>query len=434
MKFALINPITFSYPPLGLGYLAGILEQLKDEVLIIDELFQGWEEKILSFQPDIIGVSLFSATASEGIKVMKRCKEISKAEIIVGGAHATLLTEHLLNKYQEIAFVVFGEGEHTIRELSAFFKGKQALEEIKGIAYRRKDEIIINQPRPCEENLDSLPYFPWHLLDINRYTKAPIVASRGCPYHCIFCAVHLLQGKKWRRRSAKNIADEIEQVNRKYKFTHFELIGDNLLLNRTWVMEICDEIINRQLEISWFFTGARADLVDKEILEKLKEAGCYAIWFGIESGNQKILKNLKKGETLSQIRKAVKLAQEVGLQVVGHFLIGSPGETEKTIQETVNFAFELNLDDFYFNLLIPYPGTEVYQWVLQNGRFLLRDVDDYPSHLPAEEQIKIVFDTSDFPAKKRLESYRWALNQKKLFLIRKHVKSGMITKRIYLSL
>lgn len=418
MRFALVNPRAYrSYPPLGIGYIAGVLEQLKDEVLIIDGISQGWEEKLLGFQPDVVGFTLFSATASKALDAIRKCKEISKASIVVGGPHATLLAEHLLNKYQEIDFIVYGEGERTVGELSAFFKGKRDLEEIKGIAYRRKGEIITNQPRPYETDLDSLPYFPWHLLDVSQYDIAPIVASRGCPYGCVFCAVHLIQGKKWRRRSATDVVNEIEQVNREYKFTRFEMVGDNLLFDRTWLIQVCDEIIGCQLEISWFFTGARADLVDREILEKLKEARCYEIWFGIESGNEEILKNLRKGETLDQISKAVKLAQEVGLRVVGHFMIGSPGETEETARETLRFALQLGLDSFCLNLLTPYPGTEVYQWVLQNGRLLVQDVDDYPSHVQGQEQIRVAFDTPDFPAEKRLEVYKWALAQRKLFLM-----------------
>ena len=267
-------------------------------------------------------------------------------------------------------------------------------EKIKGITYRFNDKITENNNRKLIENLDSVPFPAYHLLPMDKYRLkfsdvgalgnfkeigrpyGVIITSRGCPFDCIFCSSRKLWGRKWRARSAENIIEELKILRYKYGKTKLSFMDDTFTLNKDRVMKICDLIRKENIDISWICV-TRVDLFDEEMATALKKAGCFLVWFGLESGVQKTLDFLKKGFTVEKAEMAVKIAIEANLDVCGFFIIGVPGETREDIFKTINFASNLNLTAAEFNLFIPFPGTKIYEIAEENNLLITKDWSRY---------------------------------------------------------
>lgn len=374
------------FPPLGLMYLASSLEKNNHQVRILDLAVERFdyndiEEYIKKLNPDIIGTGATTPEIQNVEELFAFIKKINpKVKTVLGGPHATILPdESILDKNTDI--VVRGEGEYSIVEIVNFLKGRIKLENILGISYKKHDKIKKNPGRPPIEKLDELPVPARHLVKVKKYLWpvegkglipiTPILTTRGCPFPCIFC--NRILGKKVRLRSPKLVVDEIEDTYNIHGITYYIMQDETFTLKKERVDEICDEIIKRRLEITWF-AMVRADLVSKKIFQKMKDAGCTRITMGVESGNQKILDILKKGTKLTQYREAFHWAKEVGLETRASFILGNPYETRQTINDTINFARELEIDEAYFNIMTPYPGTEVYNMSKrEEGIILLED-------------------------------------------------------------
>jgi len=404
LKVTLINPpayhiesfsiVKMKVPPLGLAYLASMLEQNGHEVKIIDaptlELSTSQIEKELKKnQPEIIGVTATTPTIYNALEVIKAAKKVCPHSFtILGGPHSSFLPIETLKECPVLDAVCIGEGEETIVELAETLEGKGDLTKVKGIAFRSKERIVKNPPRPLIENLDSLPFPAWHLLPVDHYSVlgrkslvCHMMTSRGCPFQCIFCSSSLLFGKKYRARSARNVVDEMEYLVSEYNPESIEFSDDEFTLNRRRVEKICYEIKRRGLEISWA-CSSRVDTISRSLLEKMRKAGCFFIYYGIESGSQRILDFIRKGIKIDQIKKAIKWAKEAGIKTLGSFIIGFPDETREEVKKTIEFSKRLKLDFAQFSIATPYPGTDLYDMARREGLLLTEDWSQYTAARP----------------------------------------------------
>ncbi|MAG50334.1 B12-binding domain-containing radical SAM protein, partial [archaeon] len=270
-----------------------------------------------------------------------------------------------------------GEGEETFYELIKAIDENKDLEEVNGIVFRKNNEIIKTKPRELIKNLDEIPFPARDLLDLKLYESSVtkkvshenatyLFTSRGCPFDCVYCNAKSMWRRLTRFRSIQNVVDEIEECINKYNLKEFN-IGDELFtLKEDRVIEICDEIIKRNLEISWVCMS-RVDTISSNMVKKMKEAGCKLITFGFESGSKEILKNIRKMTDIDKAEEAVNIVKKEGIGVYGNFMIGNPGETEETFNETLNFSRKLDLDKASFFITVPFPGTDLYNMLKENG-------------------------------------------------------------------
>lgn len=405
MKVALINPpIAFTSsqfetgvtPPLSIMYISSYLKQHNIEVALIDSVPEDPDnvykvdknyfgrglsfEKILEKIPkdaELIGITnLFSITFPLILKLSAFLKHNLNKPIVIGGAHVSATAKDVL-KDKNIDFVVLGEGEETMLELcKAILKGN-GFEKVSGLGYKKNAEVIINSKKTFIENLDSLPFPDRDSINMDRYFKineshgaaqkkwTPILTSRGCPYSCTFCTSNLW-GRRWRARSAKNVVDEIEYCIKKYGIEEFHFEDENLTLNKERIISICNEILLRNIKISWQTpNGIRASVTDREILEKMKKSGCYHITVAPESGSEFVLNEIMdKKQDLQKIVNVIKDATDLKLKVAAFFMMGLPGERTKDVIKTIVFGGKLarmGLDEVYFGHFVPLPGSELYE-------------------------------------------------------------------------
>lgn len=385
--------VATEYPPLGLAYIAAVLEKNGFTVKITDMPVEGVSENQLvsilkEFKPSIAGITATTPTIGYSLKLAALCKkELPDILIVIGGPHASAIPEQVLAD-RNVDFVIHGEGEYSFLELAEALKDGKEFNNILGISYKEDGKIKNNPARPFIENLDELPFPARHLLPMKKYfyvdAKAwpmtTIFTSRGCPGRCTYCSAHLIFGRGFRARSAKNVVDEIEQLV-KEGFMEIHFLDDTFTLERDRVIEICDEIKKRSLKFLWCCpNGVRVNMVDMELLKRMKEAGCYSLAFGFESGNQQILNKIKKGITLEQSKNAIRLAKAAGMETWGFFMMGLPGDTEQTVRDTIDFAKELDPDIAKFHITIPLPGTELFELWKKEGVIKTEDWDKYGIH------------------------------------------------------
>ncbi len=383
------------FTPLGLGYLAAVLLKNKYKVDVIDcqVLNTSYEEvkrKLAKRKPDIIGMTSTTLTYKSALRIAEIAKELNPGCLtILGGCHATFWNEKVLQDSQHIDVVVRGEGEQTILELVERFEQGKPFHDVLGITCRKGEEIVQNPMRPYIEDLDSLPFPAHHLWPIShlrKYGKVifPVMTSRGCTFWCEFCTAVRMFGRRYRARSPKNVVDELEFLQKNYGAEQFTFYDDTFTVNQRRTAEICDEIINRKLKIEWD-CETRVDMVSKELLQKMKKAGCFAVWYGLESGSQKLLNAMGKGIVLSQVLRAFKWTKEVGLMAVVGVILGLPNETKETAWETIKFVERLNPDDVGYYIATPYPGTPMYDSVKEKGWLKVTDFDRYDTATPIFE-------------------------------------------------
>ncbi|RZN57022.1 MAG: radical SAM protein [Candidatus Methanomethylicota archaeon] len=394
MDIETISVLGLRAPPLGLAYIAAVLEKEGYDVDIIDATALGLSFKELGNElkkrnPDVIGVTSITPTIYDAMKTIDIAKEYCPNAItVMGGCHITALPEETLLECPNLDIGVIGEGEATIIDLLKAIENKKDLSEVDGIIYRKDGKIKRNKPRKLIENLNEIPFPARHLLPLDRYTVlgervklGNILTSRGCPFNCIFCSSSQFYGRKFRARSPKNVVDEIEEVVNKYKIKSIEIVDDNFTVDKKRAWEIAKEIIDRKLDI-WWACGSRVDLITKELLQIFKKAGCGVIYYGIESGSERILKILKKGISLEQAKRAIKWAKEVGMEVVGSFIIGTPGETKEDVMKTIRFAIDSGLDFAQFTTMTPYPGTEIYEIAKRENLLVTKDWSKFTTIKP----------------------------------------------------
>jgi radical SAM superfamily enzyme YgiQ (UPF0313 family) len=404
MKVTLINPnyrtklggddsISSILPPLGIAYIAALLRQNQYEVKIIDMNAEDISYlevlgNLTVHKPDLVGITCTTPTINAVNELVREIKAVfPDLPIAVGGPHPTSLpVEVMFNT--AIDYAVIGEGEVTMLQLCGHYRtGVRPIEAIDGLAWRSQHDgnIIINKPRKLMEDINKLPFPAIDLLPLSKYKSAyskndrfaNILTSRGCPGMCIYCNKKIF-GNNVRMRSAESIFSEIKFLHDKYGYKEFHIVDDLFTQDRQRVMDFCRIVKNQKLKIDWKLgNGVRVGTIDFELLKAMKEAGLYSISFGIESGNQQILNKMKKGQTIQMCKDAVLFARELDLFVVGFFMLGNIGETEATMQDTINLAKSLPLDVAQFSILVPFPGTVVRGIIEQEGKILEKDYGKY---------------------------------------------------------
>lgn len=378
-------------PSISLATLAGaLLKKGYKDTKILDLNISKNPDKAIqrvmnAYKPNFVGITFVTPLFASARKICKKIKKNYPDVIIIGGGvHSTILPRETLEKGQ-FDVVVIGEGEQTLVELV----GGKEWGDIKGIAYKKDGKVFINPPRPLIENLDDLPFPAWHLYDVPRYFSSylnsrknpvgPIETSRGCPFNCCFCNKTIF-GRRFRVKSAERVVDEIVRML-ELGFKEIHIWDDNFSADMERAKSICDLIIKKRLKFPWnIFNGLRVDRIDEELVLKLKKAGCYRTSIGIESGNQEVLNQVGKDITLEQVRKAVSLLKKAKIECLGYFILGLPGETEKTMEDTINFAKELKLDFIKAGIISPLPGTILFEKWEKEGRILSHNWSDYIFH------------------------------------------------------
>ena len=402
MRVLLINPFypisETPSPPLGLAYLGAALEQAGARVKILDYVVHpytptGLESVVNSFKPHIAGATAVTMTFEHARQVLKDLKTIDPAILtVMGGPHVTFCARETLTDFPELDVVVRGEGEHTFVGLTHIIEGAQSLDRVNGIAFRRGSDITTTSKQKLINNLDALPFPARHLLPLGRYRALglpmTLTTSRGCPYKCIFCVGRKMGGGKVRYHSPDRVVAELADLA-KHQFQQINIADDLFTANPDHCLAVCEAILRHNLKLNWT-AFARVDTVSESLLSKMKAAGCTAVSFGMESANPAILKTIKKGINLDQIREAVKMCQQVGISPNASFILGLPGETRDTIEETVSFAAGLQQEGlaYGFHILTPFPGTEVREHADRLGiRILTDDWSKYHANRAVAETV-----------------------------------------------
>lgn len=395
-------------PPLGIAYLASVLEMNGHTVRLLDCIVEGYdspvrhdgfvhlglnwqeiEQRMRVFSPDMVGIScMFSMMFPEALKVADIAKGIDRnIFVVMGGAHPSSVPHDVL-MYENVDFVMIGEGEETLLELVGAIEKKSDIQRIDGLGYRINGNVTVNPKTVFIKDLDALPFPARHLLPMERYYEigeshgglkrsryASIITSRGCPGNCVYCSIHSVWGKSWRPRSPENVLHEIQHLVKDYGIREIHFEDDNLTFDRERARMIFQGIIDKALDITWTTpNGVAIWKLDEELLKLMKKSGCYQLNLGIESGNEQVLRKIiKKPLRLEKVREIVKKIRELDIWAHGFFILGMPGETKQTMEDTINFAINLNLDSANFFIATPYPGTTLYDLCKQHG--FIQDYD-----------------------------------------------------------
>ncbi|MCD6461228.1 MAG: radical SAM protein [Thermoplasmata archaeon] len=385
---------TTKLPPLGLMYLASVLEREGHEVMILDAEAKGlsMEETVsrtLEWRPELVGVGPTTPEMTMANDFLERIKnDGGEVVTVAGGFHPSALPEETLERFPSIDFVIKGEGEYTLAELVSHLEsGKPGLGEIDGLYYRENGTIRKNRPREPILHLDELPFPARHLIDPEEYLmpvpqeglvrNTMIQTSRGCPYRCIFC-YRSKDPANLRARSPENVLDELQEAVEKYSVRSVFFADDTFTFSKKRTEKIVEGMMERGIDIRWYCL-ARADTVDEELLRKMKKAGLVELSMGVETGNQKMLDMVGKHTTLEKYREAYRIAKKVGVVTRGSFIIGLPYETRETIRQTIDFAKSLDLDAAFFNIATPYPGSVLGDMAFRGEglRALTNDWEEY---------------------------------------------------------
>ena len=414
MKILLINPpqvmhkrygMPYVFQPLGLLYVAATLER-ENDVRVIDASLSGWKRvietdseyrlglgidelkgMISAEKPDIVGISVpFSLNARSAYEVASAVKEVGSGIVTVaGGVHVSVRPEEVLGQ-KNIDYVVIGEGETVSLELVRAIRsgGFDKLKEVKGIGYKEDGNAVVTKKTEVIEGLNNLAFPARHLVPMEEYFKASearrsardmftysnrsvsIMTSRGCPFECNFCSIHLTMGRKFRARTPENVLEEIGQLVKTYKIKHLNIEDDNLTFDRSRAGKIFDLITENKFGITWSApNGIRADTLDESLVIKMKNSGCMRVFVAPESGSQRVVNEvIGKKMDLKKIEAAVVLLAKHNISVDGSFIIGLPGETKKEIKETIKYALKLKkmgMSLAGFHIATPYYGTKLYE-------------------------------------------------------------------------
>lgn len=448
MKIFLIYPPSLSSyaygqprtVPLGICYLASALIEKGHQVKLIDMRLKGYDYSYLKnllkkIKPPLVGISATSFDYPGAKEVLRLIKEISpKIITIVGGTHISLAGEDVI-KSSKVDIVLKGEGEKVLPKIVNCLEKNKSLSTCEGIMYKTKNGRIIDKrdKKKFIFDLDSLSFPRLDLLPLDKYRVAgklliPIMTSRGCPYNCIFCTNWQTHGKAFRKRSPTNVVDEIEYAIKKYETKNFNVMDDNFAFEKKRAIDICQEIIKRKLNITWQCDqGIRADMADEELFFIMKESGCKLVAIGIESADPKVLKAIRKGETITTMKKAIRLAKKVGLVVKGFFIVGAPGDSEESVKKSVHFFKTSGIDIPRFSNMTAFPSTDLWKWVEKNGRFIDSPLDYIAKH--ADSSTGAQFETEKFPRDKRIKMFNWVNAEAEKWTI-KYKLNSMYGKKI----
>jgi len=394
-------------PPLGLAYIASVLEKEGYSVKILDMSvldmpYRNLGKEISFSKPKVVGISFMTNQYKDAVIVSKIIKNVdANIQVIVGGPHVSALPEETVS-LNSVDVAVIGEGERTMLELvdNILNRDNSNFETISGIAYKKDGNVFINPRRELIKDLDSIPFPAWHLLPLHKYSVPAtgadaaksvfaILSSRGCPYQCVFCDSYTIFGRKFRGRSAQNIFDELQYLNEIFNATQFDFVDDTITIDKDRIYKLCNLILSSNLQIKWM-CNARVDTVNLEMLQMMNKAGCARIEFGVESGDEEVLKRIKKGIKINEIKTAHKMARKAGMSIGSFVMVGNLGEDFSSIIKTKELLKEIDTDDVYISIATPFPGTELYKIANNNGWLKVQDWSKYvtaPTYLPNYQPI-----------------------------------------------
>lgn len=393
MKTLLLFPTfeqSFSrYPPMGIAYLAAVLRQNDLLVDVIDaskyQSFDEFEYELKELRPDILGISVLSVYYEKALQAARIAKRALPNIITVfGGAHPTIFPEKSLSNL-EVDIVVFGEGEDKLLDLVTTLNNGGDLSNVRGIFYKSRGEIIKTEEADYIEDMDRLPFPARDLLPMNEYLWLPptlplpypstsIMASRGCFGNCIYCQPTLrkLYGRKIRYRSPKNVVDEVVHLQDTYKLRGLLFVDDEPTWNNEWMLDFCEEMINRQVKIKWI-CASRVDTIDQNVIRMMKRAECIGIIFGVETGSQKILNYFRKGTKVEQVRRVFDMCVDEGIIARANIMIGAPNETLEDVQQTISMIENVKPDLIAISVTTPIVGTDLF--TVAKNENLLNEID-----------------------------------------------------------
>ncbi len=372
--------------PLGLAYVAAMLEREGIGIDLLDAHALGMsEEDILSYidekRPPVVGFTVMTFMLHQALSLAGELKKMPGPPLIVfGGPHPTIRPEESITRWGADISVI-GEGERTTVELMGRIKrGPEAWEGVPGLAFRSEGRIVRTARREMIQDLDAIPFPARHFLPMDRYQTihtgrkkfATIMTSRGCPGKCMFC--YRPFGRVVRCRSLDNVMGEIGELVERYRVEEISILDDAFTEDRERVVRFCERVIESGLEFAWRLgNGTRVDLIDEDLLRLMKKAGCYEVAFGVESGDDEVLRKIGKRITTSQVKVAFAAARRVGMDTIGFFMIGHPFDTVDTMKKTIDFAIELDPTYAQFTMSTPLPGTALWSWVRRHGKSLIGD-------------------------------------------------------------
>ena len=399
MKILLINPpfseqerygklsaVGTLFPPLGLAYVAAVAELAGHTVQVVESEALGCSYEYIygqveQFQPDLIGMPTFLNTIQRCYTVADTVrKRFPRIQVLLGGVQVTLNPEDSIGR-ESVDFVIRGESENVFRDFLLAIEGKGSLDQVAGLVWKNHGKVIYNLEQQLIENLDDLPMPARHLFPMDKYHASSqlrgkralhMMTSRGCPYRCTYCTSHLTFGKTFRYHSPQRVLQEMRELRDQYGVDSIQFYDETFTLNKRRVAELCDEICRQNLKIPWAcFT--RVNLVDPDLLRKMKLAGCYQIFYGVEAATQRLLDVIKKDITIPQVRNAFRWTHEAGIESLASFMIGLPTETEAEAYQTIDLAIEIDADYAQWQKTTPFPGTELYQIAQNHGKILTAD-------------------------------------------------------------
>ena len=380
--------------PDWLAYATSVLEKEGIDVELYDFPAKGWDKPKLSElvrdkQPALVVLDSTTPSIYSDIDCARLCKEVApETRVLMVGPHASSLPDETLIKAKGyVDAVAVGEYDYTVRDYAKAVLNDSPISEVKGIVFTEGGRVIYNEQRPLIDNLDELPFPAWHHLNLwdyfdgtKLYPYIDLIGGRGCPYKCIFCLwPQVMHGNRYRLRSSQNIVEEIKWVLSKWPKAiegEFFFEDDTFTVNKKRAHEFCELLINEGIRCTWS-VNSRADVLDRELLRHMKKAGCRLLLVGFESGSQKMLDAMHKNITVEKMEGFIKVAREVGLQIHGCFVLGLPGETAETMEETVQFALRNPLNTVQFSGAVPFPGTRYFDYAKENDLLLARDWDQW---------------------------------------------------------
>lgn len=371
---------TAIWAPVSLATTAAVLRDEDLEAKIADLSVQdlggeGLAEMVASWRPDLVVINTATPSIESDIKTSSLVKSAyPAAKVMAMGIHPGSLPESCFAMDENLDVVVRGEPEYTIRDAALALRRGAGWDSVPGLSFRDEAGAVRHNPkRPFIEELDALPFPAWDLVDTSLYrlpfSNKPfllVATARGCPYACTFCANKAYYGARLRKRSPQRVVDEMEWAKQQFGINDFLVWSESFTNDQEYAIETAREIRRRRLKIDWV-CNSRVDTVSPELLHAIKEAGCWMIGYGIESGSQQVLDSVRKGTTIADAVQAVRMAREVGLEVTGHCVLGFPGETEQTMQQTIDFARFIKLDYVQFYCAVAFPGSPLYDQCLDNG-------------------------------------------------------------------
>lgn len=429
-------------PPLGLAYLAAVLEKNNINVNIFDASVENLSlketiAKITKINPKIIGITTMSEYYYIVAKINYILKHINpEVKIVLGGAHPTMVPDQV-KMNGVVDYLVRGEGEYPFLKVCEYILKRKDydLTEINNISFMKDDKIIHNPIGGFIQNLDELPFPARHLMPIEKYRnygfmvkRKPVevmITSRGCPFNCIFCE-NSTYGKSYRTHSANKVYQEIKYLSENYGIKEISFMENNFTADPGRVKEFCNLIATENVDISWM-CNAHVNSLSEDLLKNMKKAGCWYIRIGVESGNQEIIKIIRKGIDLNHTKEVFKMAQRIGIRTLAFFMVGNYADTRETIKETINYALELDTDLVSFTITVPFPGTALYEMAKKEGLISSDSLERFKVPQKAKRKIVPVLRTKALSNKDLLRYQRLAL--KKFYLRPKQILRLLIRSR-----